>query len=121
MKNLDWKNIINKVLSWGFPAVFCLLGIILTAVHTKLDIETYWGFACICLGVLVYITSLLIETKAKTLSNDNKILSGKVDKLTEKVQELSNEVLSLTKDKEFLVSELERKQKKIDKMEGAPK
>jgi len=67
--------------------------------------------------VIVYIVSLLIETKAKALASDNKILNAKVDKLTDKVQELSNEVLSLTKDKEFLINELDRKQKKIDKFE----
>lgn len=112
MPNLDWKNIVNKVLGWGFPAVFCLLGIVLLAINKKINVPVYWGFGSLVLGVIVYVVSLLLETKASQLAQDNKALMVKVDNLTEKVEELNKELEASQTMIDYLKKELSDKKRK---------
>lgn len=95
MEKLDWKEIVAKVLSWGFPAVFTILGIALTAAHNQLDIAVYWGIILIVLGVVMYLITYIIDTKVKLLISDNKSLTTKIDNLTNQVNNLQTENLEL--------------------------
>jgi len=86
---------------------------VLLAIHKKVEIETYWGFASLVLGVIVYIVSLLLETKASQLQKDNKALMSKVDILTEKVEELNKELASSQATIAYLKKELQEQKKRV--------
>lgn len=92
---VDWKDIISKVFSWGFPAVFTILGIALTAAHKQLEIDVMWGVIIIILGLILYLIVYLVDTRVKNLTTDNKSLQEQVNKLELRIKELEKETLEL--------------------------
>lgn len=121
MKDLDWKNIVNKVISWGFSATFAVLGIVLMALHKEIDLPIYAGLTVSLFGAFLYAITFFIENKVKQVNTDNKALQAKIIELEAKIDALSTDLHQAQTVIANLQSENKRKQAKIDTLEGGTK
>ena len=85
VKNIDTKGVINKILSWGFPAVFSLLGIGLIIWGTQLKTDGQWGL--IGVGALISVIGCLMYGFLQIHNNDNKAFRPPVKFLCSKTEE----------------------------------
>ena len=121
VKNIDTKSLLNKILSWGFPAVFSLMGIGLIVWGTQLKTDGQWGL--IGVGALISVIGCLMYGFLQIHNNDNKARIAKIAELQNEVvelkieiKELTEKVVDLTSQVQTLKIELDRKQEKIDKL-----
>lgn len=118
MKDLDIKNIVNKVISWGFSATFAILGIVLMALHKQIDLPIYAGLVVSLFGAFLYALTFFIENKVKQVSQDNKALQTKIIELENKIDNLNLKLTQSQTTISNLQQENKRKQSKIDKYEN---
>lgn len=105
MEKLDWKQIISKVLGWGFPSVFCILGLILIGAHKQFEMEVWWGVIITILGLCMYCFTIVAENR-----NTQRVLENQ--KLIKQVKELSLKVEQLTIENAILNERLDNYSKK---------
>ena len=123
MKNLDWKTIVNKIISWGFPAVFAILGIGLMAAHKHLGDTPLENTMFLSLGAVIAILGAVLYGFLQVHNNNTVSREAKIDEMEAEIEQMkqlisnqTDEIIKLTVQVSTLKSELDRKQAKIDKL-----
>lgn len=100
MKDINYNDIIKKVLGWGIGAVLMIAGVLIMACHFWLYIKfpqyMFVGFGLIIIGAIIYMTIFLIQHKEKLKMIDLKnqiIMSDDYDTKKKRYDELFNKTV----------------------------